>query len=159
MVVAHETSSAFCSGAQEAMTSTYIPVALARTVRERARHSCEYCHLPQEFQEAAFHLDHIVPRAEGGKTASNNLALACVSCSLRKGDRRTADDPSTVSKHPFFHPRTDVWSDHFAWGNDLRLIGLTPCGRATVAALKMNSPRILATRQLLANVGRFPPKT
>jgi hypothetical protein len=141
------------------MTSAHIPVALVRVVRERAQYACEYCQLPQEFQEATFHIDHILPRSARGKTVLDNLALACVSCSLRKADRLAADDPSTVSKLPLFHPRTDVWSDHFAWGKEWRLIGLTPRGRATVAALGMNRPRILATRQLLAGVGHFPPKT
>ena len=138
------------------MTSTYIPVALVRAVRERARLSCEYCHLPQEFQEAAFHFDHILPRSAGGKSDLDNLALACVSCSLRKADRLAADDPSTASKQPLFHPRTNVWSDHFAWSKEWRLIGLTPRGRATVVALGMNRPSVLATRQFLASVGQFP---
>src|SRR6201999_1385800 len=50
----------------------------------RAGNRCEYCGLSQLGQEAAFHIDHVVPRAEGGPTVASNLALACVSCSLRK---------------------------------------------------------------------------
>jgi 5-methylcytosine-specific restriction endonuclease McrA len=61
-----------------------IPAALADLVRLRARGRCEYCQLSQLGQEAAFHIDHIIPRAANGPTVETNLALACVSCSLRK---------------------------------------------------------------------------
>ena len=40
--------------------------------------------LLQTGQEAAFHIDHVVPAIFGGNTSFETLALACVSCSLRK---------------------------------------------------------------------------
>jgi hypothetical protein len=46
----------------------------------RAGQRCEYCRLSQLGQEATFHIDHVVPRAAGGPTVAENLALACVSC-------------------------------------------------------------------------------
>ena len=67
--------------------SGYIPAHLVRQVRERAGDACEYCRVPQASQEATFHVDHIVPRLLGGATTADNLALACVSCSLRKSAR------------------------------------------------------------------------
>jgi 5-methylcytosine-specific restriction endonuclease McrA len=66
---------------------------LRRLAIERAKGSCEYCGLSQVGQEATFHIDHIVPISAGGPTEPENLALACVSCSLRKGARETAIDP------------------------------------------------------------------
>jgi hypothetical protein len=45
----------------------------------RAGNRCEYCGLSQLGQEAAFHIDHVTPRAAGGLTVIDNLALACVS--------------------------------------------------------------------------------
>jgi len=66
--------------------SEHIPAALVKLVRERAREVCEYCLLPQKSQEAAFHVDHIRPRAAQGATRAENLALACVTCSLKKAD-------------------------------------------------------------------------
>ena len=66
---------------------------LRRLVVKRAKGRCEYCGLSQEGQEATFHIDHIVPRVSGGPTTLDNLALACVSCSLRKESRRSARDP------------------------------------------------------------------
>ena len=72
-----------------------IPAQLRRLVIERAAGRCEYCGLSQEGQEATFHIDHITPVVAGGATIETNLALACVSCSLRKGARQTAIDPQT----------------------------------------------------------------
>lgn len=72
-----------------------IPKALANEVILRARNRCEYCQLSQIGQEVTFHIDHVIPRVAGGPTASENLALACVSCSLRKGAKQTAVDPSS----------------------------------------------------------------
>jgi hypothetical protein len=44
----------------------------------------------------------------------------------------------------------DRWDEHFAWANDyLRIDGLTPVGRATVARLKLNRPVYRRQRALL----------
>jgi 5-methylcytosine-specific restriction endonuclease McrA len=123
-----------------------IPARLRRLVVLRAGNRCEYCRLAQKGQEATFHVDHILPKAAGGRTTAANLALACVSCSLRKEARRSAIEPNTNRRAALFHPRRQRWRDHFRW-EGFRLIGLTPTGRATVAALQMNRPLILAIRQ------------
>jgi 5-methylcytosine-specific restriction endonuclease McrA len=70
--------------------SEHIPGALARAVRDRAGNICEYCHLPQLLQEAAFHIDHISPRSGKGPSHADNLAFACVACSLKKAARTRA---------------------------------------------------------------------
>jgi len=75
------------------MSSGYIPERLVRAVRQRAGSVCEYCRLPQWSQEATFHVDHIRPRSAGGATHEMNLALACVTCSLRKAARVSVRDP------------------------------------------------------------------
>lgn len=75
--------------------SRHIPSRLAREVRERAGDVCEYCRLPQNSQEATFHIDHVIPLSRGGETTLDNLALACVSCSLRKGARYRGRDLQT----------------------------------------------------------------
>ncbi|MFO0590143.1 MAG: HNH endonuclease signature motif containing protein [Polyangiaceae bacterium] len=72
------------------MASVHIPASLQRRVRERAGDRCEYCHLAQAMQHATFHVDHVWPRVESGPTSLDNLALACVACSLRKGHREEA---------------------------------------------------------------------
>ena len=75
--------------------SEHVPAPPPRRVRERAGNACEYCKLPQMSQEAAFHIDHILPCVRGGKTKLANLALACVTCSLRKGARVQVHDRET----------------------------------------------------------------
>jgi hypothetical protein len=133
-----------------------IPPGLHAEVVYRAGHRCEYCQLSQLGQEAAFHIDHVVPRAAGGPTTAENLALACVSCSLRKWAKQTATDPDSGSEVPLFNPRMQAWEEHFRWEGE-RVVPLTPTGRATVVALAMNRPLILAIRQEEAARGRHPP--
>src|SRR3982751_2205794 len=123
-----------------------IPAPLRDQVVLRAGDRCEYCGLSQVGQEAAFHVDYVVPRVAGGPTTLDNLALACVSCSLRKWAKQTAIDPDTGEELPLFNPRTDAWAPRFQWDPE-RVLPLTPTGRATVAALAMNRPLILAIRQ------------
>ena len=130
-----------------------IPARLRRLVVSRAGNQCEYCGLSQQGQEATFHIDHILPKSAGGRTHATNLALACVSCSLRKEARRSAIEPITHRRVPLFHPRRQRWRDHFRW-DGFRIVGLTPTGRVTVAALQMNRPLILAIRREEAARGR-----
>lgn len=135
-----------------------LPVALRQLVIQRAGNACEYCGLSQVGQEATFHVDHVIPRAAGGETVAENLALACVSCSLRKSARQTAIDPDSGHEVALYNPRQDLWQTHFQW-EGVSLIGLTATGRATVAALHMNRALILAIRQEEAALGRHPPPT
>ena len=83
-----------------------------------------------------------------GQTVAENFALAFVSCSLRKAARQAAIDPVTGKLAPLFDPRRDAWQSHCRWQGIL-LVGMTPQGRATVSALDMNRPLILAIRQAL----------
>lgn len=114
-----------------------IPVFLRKLVIRRAGNICEYCHLSQKGQEATFHIDHIVPVAAGGETIVENLALACVSCFLRKGAKETAIDPGTKTQVQLFNPRTEYWNEHFAWDGVI-LKGLTAKGRAMIKMLDLN---------------------
>ncbi len=129
---------------------------LRRQIIKRAQNRCEYCPLSQASQEATFHIDHVVPLVAGGPTTLQNLALACVSCSLRKGARRVGLDPQSQQSVPLFSPRTDRWYDHFRW-EGVQMVALTPTGRATLAALQMNRPLILAIRHEEQLRGRHPP--
>jgi hypothetical protein len=133
-----------------------IPARLRRFVVQRASGRCEHCGLSQEGQEATFHVDHVIPRVEGGPTTEDNLALACVSCSLRKGARRTAIDTQTNQETSLYNPRREKWQEHFAW-NGVFVEGLTATGRATISALRMNRRVILLIRQQEVRAGRHPP--
>ena len=135
----------------------YIPASLRELVVERAANQCEYCGLSQAGQVATFHIDHIIPIVAGGETAASNLALACVSCSLHKAARLAAQDPETGDDVPIYNPRSQGWYDHFAW-QDVRVVGMTPTGRATVAALDLNRAIILEIRAEEIVFGRHPPQ-
>ena len=135
---------------------TEVTVRMRTAVVFRANDRCEYCGLAQEGQEATFHIDHVMPRSNGGKTVLNNLALACVSCSLHKAARRSAQDPQTGRSVPLFHPRRQRWTDHFLWRGS-QVIGRTPTGRTTIAALRMNRPAVLAIRVEEIARNRHPP--
>jgi hypothetical protein len=100
----------------------------------------------------------VVPVVAGGQSTSENLALACVSCSLRKGARLVKVDPHTGEEVVLFDPRRDAWRLHFRW-DGVRVVGITPTGRATVMALHMNRPLALAIREEEAQRGRHPPQT
>jgi hypothetical protein len=128
---------------------------LRQEVIQRANNRCEYCGLSQLGQEATFHIDHIHPVTSGGETNSDNLALACVSCSLRKGARTVAIDPQSEQEVSLYHPRLNNWQAHFYW-DGVNLVGKTPVGRATVVALQMNRSTILAIRQEETLLGRHP---
>ena len=130
--------------------------ATRRFVWARAKSRCEYCRLAQSGQAATFHIDHIVPRAVGGRTTSENLALACVTCSLRKGRRQHAMDSQTGAEVPLFHPRQQDWLEHFRW-EGVGVVGVTATGRATVEALGMNRDVMLRIRTEEQLLGRHPP--
>jgi hypothetical protein len=133
-----------------------IPAGLRSSVVQRAGNRCEYCALAQVGQEAAFHIDHVIPRALAGPTTEDNLALACVSCSLRKGAQRDAVDPESGAMVPVFNPRTQVWADHFQWNGEVA-IARTATGRATIALLAINRPLIIEIRREERERGRHPP--
>jgi hypothetical protein len=133
-----------------------IPAALRREIISRAANRCEYCGLAQAGQEGTFHIDHVTPRAIDGPTTIENLALACVSCSLRKGAATTALDSESGNESPIFNPRTQNWNDHFRW-NDVEIIPLTPTGRATVKRLALNRHLALAIREEEKLRHRHPP--
>jgi hypothetical protein len=66
-------------------------------------------------------------------------------------------DPETQQEVPLFNPRTDRWTDHLAWDEEWRIVGLTPIGRATIAALNLNHPRRVLIREAEEWFGLFPP--
>jgi len=136
-----------------------IPARVRQRIAEEARHRCGYCLRTEELMGMTMTLDHIIPEAAGGPSSEENLWLACRRCNEFKGTQTHARDPLTGREVRLFNPRQQKWSDHFAWSEDgTKIQGLTPCGRATVAALKLNSPEIVVARRLWVSVGWWPPE-
>jgi hypothetical protein len=132
----------------------HVPQQLARLVRERASELREYCRTPQILSPIAFEIDHVVPRSRGGATHG----LACGTCNGAKQARTKGTDPLTGRLAPLFNPRTQQWRRHFRWSTDFtHVVGKTAVGRATVAALNMNPPRMIQLRQLWVLMEVFPP--
>lgn len=104
-------------------------------------------------------IEHIVPESLGGLTVEANLWIACKLCNDHKRERIEAPDPLTNVIAPLFNPRTQRWSEHFTWTPEgERIIGLTPTGRATVVALKLNRSVLVDARQVWVAAGLHPPK-
>ena len=138
--------------------SVYIPVDLQRQLRYGFGDCCAYCRTAEALTVAIFEFEHIIPLSAGGKTVFENLCLACPACNRFKGNRTAAADPTTQKKALLFHPQRDAWIDHFAWSDDAtEITGLTPTGRATIAALQMNRPQLIRVRRMWVAMAKHPP--
>lgn len=51
----------------------------------RDGNTCQYC--GRELPRAELNLDHVVPRAQGGRTTWENVVCCCIDCNLSKGAR------------------------------------------------------------------------
>lgn len=124
-------------------------------VVRRAGNCGEYCQLPADLQISGFEIDHILPRSRGGQTELFNVALACPHCNARKWAHIDGEDPESGQRVTLFNPRTQTWEEHFRRSEQLpfALVGISVCGRATVARLQMNHPNLMSIRRLLAELG------
>jgi 5-methylcytosine-specific restriction endonuclease McrA len=131
--------------------------ALRQQVEQRANNCCEYCRSQELFSTQTFSLEHIMPRSQNGETSLDNLALACQGCNNFKYNKTQARDPVTNHSVPLFHPRQQLWQEHFTWNERFELIiGITATGRATVEALKLNRQELVNLRRLLFAAGEHP---
>ena len=138
--------------------SAYIPVELQHEIRDRFANCCAYCRTAEQLCVAIFEIEHIVPRSVGGLTVFENTCLACPTCNRFKADREVAADPATGNAVPLFHPQRDAWTDHFGWNEDAsEIVALTPIGRATIAALRMNRPQLIRVRRMWVAMSEHPP--
>ncbi len=139
------------------MSTQYIAAALRLRVAETARFRCGYCLTSQRIIGPLLEIEHIIPEAKGGTADEDNLFLACPMCNSHKTDRIEAVDPESNLNVPLFNPRIDSWDEHFEWiDNGTVIHGKTPQGRATIVALNMNHPDMVAARQLWVIAGWHP---
>ena len=141
------------------MSRSRISADVDRRVRESAGNRCGYCLSPQHLVMARLEIEHIIPLALGGSDEESNLWLACPLCNSHKSDKVSAIDPESGQEYPLFNPRAQHWSDHFRWSADgIRIVGLTPTGRATVTALHLSDdPDALEVRSYWVLAGWHPP--
>jgi HNH endonuclease len=137
-----------------------VPRRLRELVARTAGYCCGYCRTPERIAGFRLNIEHIIPEARGGQTVEENLWLSCHACNEFKAARVQARDPATGKRVRLWNPRRDPWHDHFRWSDDgTEIVGLTPRGRATVAALQLNRPELVGARSLWVQVGWWPPRT
>jgi 5-methylcytosine-specific restriction endonuclease McrA len=135
---------------------TYIPESLRQQVRERAQGNCEYCLINERYVLKTHEVDHIRAEKHGGSTVLENLCLSCFDCNRQKGSDLSSVDPVTDEVVPLFHPRRDMWKDHFRITEDAQIEGITAKGRVTVRLLDFNNPERAAIRAQLIALQRYP---
>lgn len=59
---------------------------------------CQYCGIKHVLKELTY--DHVVPRAQGGKTRWENIVMACYPCNEGKRDRTPAQAGMRLRKKP-----------------------------------------------------------
>jgi len=87
---------------------------------------CQYCH--EKFPMRDLTYDHVVPRAQGGRTTWENIVTACRDCNERKADRTPAQAKMPLRKKPVrptwlpsgtFHVDAkgmpDTWKEWVSW--------------------------------------------
>jgi 5-methylcytosine-specific restriction endonuclease McrA len=141
------------------MPKRRVTVRQREAVAQRAQDRCEYCQSQARFATQSFSVEHIRPRSRGGKTTLDNLALACQGCNSHKYAKTDSQDPASGEIVQLYHPRQQEWDEHFRWSEDFTLIvGITPTGRATVEALRLNRKNLVNLRRVLYEMGEHPPK-
>ena len=104
-------------------------------------------------------VDHIIPKAQGGSDEEDNLWLGCRLCNNFKAAQTQGLDSETGQRVRLFDPRRQRWSEHFAWSEDgTRVLGKTPCGRATVVGLQLNNLIAVMVRKEWVSAGWHPPQ-
>jgi hypothetical protein len=138
--------------------SAYISESLKAQIEQADRQRCCYCLTSEANSGIPMTFDHIQPRSKSGITSFENICLACRTCNEYKSDSTEAEDPLTGRVVSLFNPRIQKWSEHFIWSADAtRVEGVTAIGRATMVALRMNNPVIVAARYRWVISGWHPP--
>ena len=106
-----------------------VPVKLRLTRRNiimRDDHTCQYCGKKKNLSE--LNIDHIVPKAQGGRNSWVNLACSCIKCNSHKRDRTPKQAGMKLLRHPkkptiylmfkryseiFLNDKYDEWKSFF----------------------------------------------
>ena len=104
-----------------------------RNLFARDRNQCQYC--GRSFPTSELSIDHVLPRAQGGKDTWENLVCACVRCNAKKGGRtpeqarlKLTRAPVRPRRNPLItmrmgHEKYETWRtflDNAYWSVDLR---------------------------------------
>lgn len=107
------------------------PVKFSRVnVYGRDSYRCQYCGTKCKMKELTY--DHVIPRAQGGKTNWTNIVSACFTCNSKKAGRTPEQAKMRLLKKPIQPVETptvmipisktsipDAWRDYVWWAGDL----------------------------------------
>ena len=106
------------------------PVKFSRiNVYGRDGYKCQYCSTQFSISELTY--DHVLPRAQGGKTVWTNIVTACSECNLRKGGRTPEQAGMKLRSKPvqptwlpamtirLSSSPPDAWREYCYWTSDL----------------------------------------
>lgn len=65
---------------------------------------CQFC--GKQFSRSDLNLDHVIPRAQGGRTVWENVVTSCIPCNRRKGGK----SPHEVGMRLVRHPARPHWT-------------------------------------------------
>jgi 5-methylcytosine-specific restriction endonuclease McrA len=96
----------------------------------RDKYSCQYCGAKKSINELTY--DHVVPRAQGGKTVWSNIVTCCEACNRHKANRTPDQAGMRLLKVPV-QPTAmpvlvvavsresvpDAWRDYLYWTGEL----------------------------------------
>jgi hypothetical protein len=102
-------------------------------------------------------IDHVTSRKHGGLDHPDNLALACYLCNRYKGSDIASIHPQTGDLIRLFHPRLDLWTEHFCVDGAV-IEPLTDVAVVTTQLLRINAPARVIERQLLQSLDRYPKR-
>jgi hypothetical protein len=140
------------------MAKHSLPASTKKFVAARANGCCEYCFSQAEYATHPFSVDHIQALSKGGTDDLENLAYCCQGCNNFKFSKSEGLDPQTNTVVTLYNPRVHEWSSHFRWNeNATLLIGISPVGRATAVALRLNRPSLVKQRAIYTAYGIHPP--
>ncbi|MBM4045173.1 MAG: HNH endonuclease [Planctomycetes bacterium] len=77
-----------------------------RNIFARDENRCLYC--GRRFPTSELSLDHVIPKAYGGKTTWENIVCACTACNKKKGGRTPKEAHMTLIRKPAMPKRSPI---------------------------------------------------
>jgi 5-methylcytosine-specific restriction endonuclease McrA len=107
------------------------PVKFSRVnIYARDGYRCQYCGIRCAIDELTY--DHVIPRAQGGRTTWDNIVSACYACNATKANRTPVQAGMklrTVPTRPTWMPSVqirvsaksvpDAWRDYVYWTGEI----------------------------------------
>lgn len=102
----------------------------SKNIKLRDSYKCQYCGGDFSHDHSLLTMDHVVPRASGGKSTWTNMVAACMPCNLKKAHYDKMKPKSTPIKPTYFqmvdrarqYPIVvphESWIDYIGWDPSL----------------------------------------